>query len=186
MQHGEITMRARQDKTTKRDQLAARLARGSQPLRRREQGKRFDGQHQPRGRGRPKGSRNLVTRELTDAIIVGLSELGENLRGKRGLVGYIKRIGRYDLKSAVNLLRMLIPMTVSTQQKREVTYKSVEEARADLERAGIVLNDIFRLEHIKQPKVIDAQATEVTQTSTEADDGKADTRSKADDGGKSS
>jgi hypothetical protein len=177
-------MRARGDETSKKDRLATRLARGSQPLRRRAQGKRFDQKHQPRGRGRPKGARNLLTREVKEAIIIGLSELGEDLRGKGGLVGFIKRIGRYDLKTSAMLLRALIPMTVSTQQKSEIIYKSVEEARAELERAGIFFSDIFKLEHVKHPKVIDAQASEVTQDSKEADVARADPRSKADDGGK--
>jgi hypothetical protein len=174
-------MRARQDKTTKRDRLAARLARGSQPLRRREQGKRFDRHNQPRGRGRPKGARNLLQRGVIEAILIAFSQLGEDLRGKGGLVGYFRRIGRYDLKTSAMLLRATIPLTVNTQQKHEVTYKSVEEARAELQRAGIFIKDIFGLEHVK-PKVIDAEATEVAQNSEDADDGKANTHSAADDG----
>jgi hypothetical protein len=174
------------ERKKKRDRLAARLTRGSQPARRRVNGKRFSRDNQPRRRGRRKGARNLLTREVKDAIILGLSELGEDLRGKGGLVGFIKRIGRHDLKCSAMLLRALIPMSVSTEQKHEVTYKSLEEARADLERTGIFLGDIFKLEHAKHPKLIDAEMSEVIQDSKEADVARAGPHSKADDAGKSS
>jgi CHASE3 domain sensor protein len=53
----------------KKDRLAGRLTRGSQPARRRVQGKRFTTDDQPKQRERPKGATNLVTRELEEAIL---------------------------------------------------------------------------------------------------------------------
>src|SRR6516164_3363625 len=166
-------------KTSKRARLASRLARGSQPRRRREKGRRFGKDNQPRGRrGRPRGAPNL----MTEAIITAFSELGEDLRGKDGLVGFVKRIGRNDLKTAAMLLRAVLPLTVTTQQKHEIHYKSVEEARAELERAGIVLGRVLELEHVKE-RVIDVQATEVTQVDNEfAASSNADAPSKAEKG----
>lgn len=124
----------------------------------------------------------MMTREVKEAIITGFSELGEDLRGKDGLVGFVKRIGRNDLKTAAMLLRAVLPLTVTTQQKHEIHYKSVEEARAELERAGIVLGRVLELEHVKE-RVIDVQATEVTQVDNEAGaSSKADAPSKAEKG----
>jgi hypothetical protein len=155
---------------SKKDRLAARLTRGSQPDRRREKGKRFSRANQPkRQRGRPPGATNLLPREVAQAIITAFAELGENLRGKGGLVGFIKRIGRTDLKTSANLLLATMPRQVTIKEKKEIVYQSADEVRAELNRSGIPIDSLFQLEYIKQP-VVDVEATDVTNEGTEADD----------------
>ena len=73
----------------KRNRVAARLTRGSQPGRRREKGKRFSTDDQPkRSRGRPPGATNLMTRELKEAILGGCSDCGADGKGNVTLVGH--------------------------------------------------------------------------------------------------
>ena len=160
-----------QDNTaSKKARLAARLTRGSQPGRARVKGRRFGRANQPkRRRGRPPGATNLMTREVREAIIIAFSELGEDLRGKGGLVGFIKRIGRTDLKTSANLLCATMPRQVTIKEKKEIVYQSADEVRAELKRAGIPVDSLFQLEYIKQP-VVDVEATDVTNEGTEADD----------------
>ena len=77
----------------KRNRVAARLTRGSQPGRRREKGKRFSTDDQPkRSRGRPPGATNLITRELKEAILGGCSDCGADGKGTGGLRGYMRKV----------------------------------------------------------------------------------------------
>jgi hypothetical protein len=148
----------------------ARLTRGSQPGRRRVKGQRFTKGNQPkRPPGRPKNATNLLTREIREAIVAAFSELGEDLHGKGGLVGFIKRIGRNDLKTSAMLLRAVMPTQVTIQKKEEVVYLSVDEVRAELNRAGIFIDDLLKLEYVKQP-VLDLEATDVTDGDRKTDD----------------
>ncbi len=159
---------------SKKDRLAARLTRGSQPGRRRVEGKRFSTDDQPkRPRGRPKGSPNLITRQVKEAILLGLSELGEDLQGKGGLVGFVKRVGRYDLKTAAMLLRAVMPTQVTIEEKQEIVYQSVDQARADLQRAGIPSDDLFKLLYLEGP-LVTTVAMDVTDDGAEAHDPKLD------------
>ena len=71
------------DKGAGKKHLAARLARGSHPERRRVKGKRFTKDNQPkRPPGRPRGAVNLMTRQLQQAVLDGCSDVGENGKGK--------------------------------------------------------------------------------------------------------
>jgi hypothetical protein len=67
------------------------------------------------------------------------------------------------------LLRAVMPTQMTIEQKEEIDYQSVEQARADLERAGIFIDDVFKLEYFKGP-VVDVTATDVTDDGREADD----------------
>ena len=40
-----------------------------------------------------------MTRHVQEASSLAFSELGEDLHGKGRLVGFVKRIGRYDLNT---------------------------------------------------------------------------------------
>jgi hypothetical protein len=154
----------------KEDRLAARLTRGSQPARRRVNGKRFSKDNQPkRVRGRPKGATNLMTRQVQEAILIAFSELGEDLHGKGGLVGFLKRIGRNDLKTAGMLLRAVMPTQMTVERKENVSYQSIDEVRAELNRSGISIEKVFELEYIKPP-VVEVEATDVTDDGKKAHD----------------
>src|SRR6516165_9536912 len=102
-------MVSEQHERTNKDRVAARLTRGSQPARRREKGKRFSTDDQPkRSRGRPLGAANLITRELKEAILGGAADCGEDEQGRGGLRGYLKRMAIEDTKTMGMLLRAIL------------------------------------------------------------------------------
>src|SRR6266404_1843607 len=118
------------------------LARGSRtprgPYRRKPQVARGE----RRGRGRPKGSRNVLTRVISDAILVAAEQVGEDGKGKGGLVGYLKRVAKKDPKAFCSLLGRVLPLQVQVESKTEVRYKSVEEVRAELDARGIPIKNV--------------------------------------------
>jgi hypothetical protein len=163
IQARKAAMRSAQNKTvSKKDRLAARLTRGSQPGRQRAKGKRFTKDNQPkRLPGRPKGATNLMTRELKEAILGGCSDVGENGKGKGGLRGYMRRMAKQDTKTMGTLLRAILPTEVTVEEKQDWAYQTIEEAKAELERLGIPSREVYRLEHYKGP-LIDVEADEST------------------------
>ena len=53
----------------------------------------FSKENQPKGkRGRPKGSRNVLTREIKEALLAACEAYGVNGKGEGGLVGYLYRV----------------------------------------------------------------------------------------------
>ena len=137
----------------KRDRLGARLTRGSQPARRREKGKRFGTDDQPKRRGRPKGATNVMTRELREAILAGAAGCGEDGKGKGGLRGYMKRMAKEDTKTFGMLLRAILPADVKIEVTEQKTYQSVDEAKAKLAELGIPTDVIYQLEYYKGPLI---------------------------------
>jgi hypothetical protein len=149
------------------DRLSKRLTRGSQPGRRRVKGKRFSKEHQPkRPRGRPKGAKNLMTRNIVQAIRDGCADCGEDGKGTGGLRGYMKRLATHDMKTMGMLVRSLIPREVKVEEKQQIrvqVYQSLEEVKTELQRLGLPTTEIYKLEYCKPP-VIDAEAVEETST----------------------
>src|SRR5262249_52948265 len=139
---------------SKKDSLAARLARGSQPGRRRVKGKRFSTDDQPkRARGRPKGATNLITRELKEAILGGAADCGEDGKGKGGLRGYLKRVAIEDTKTMGMLLRAILPANVKVEVTEQKTYPSLDEVKARLAQLGIPTDNVYRFEHYIGPLI---------------------------------
>jgi hypothetical protein len=110
-----------------------------------------------------------MTREVKDAIITAFSELGEDGHGKDGLVGFVKRIGRNDLKTAGMLLRAVMPTQMTVERKENVSYQSIDEVRAELNRSGISIEKVFELKYIRPP-LVEVEATDVTDDRSEAHD----------------
>jgi hypothetical protein len=48
---------------------------------------RFSAHNQPKGRGRPKGAQNIITREIREAVLIAAQQLGEDDKGKDALIG---------------------------------------------------------------------------------------------------
>ena len=141
----------------KRNRVAARLTRGSQPGRRREKGKRFSTDDQPkRSRGRPPGATNLMTRELKEAILGGCSDCGADGKGKGGLRGYMRKLAMEDKKTMGMLLRAILPADVKVEVTEQKTYQSLDEVKAKLAELGIPTDVVYQLEHYKGP-LIDAE-----------------------------
>ena len=134
----------------KRNCLAARLTRGSQPGRRRKKGKRFSTDDQPkRSRGRPPGAINVINRELKEAILGGCSDCGANGKGTGGLRGYTRQLAKEDTKTMGMLLRAILPADVNVEVTEQKTYQSLDEVKAILAELGIPTDVIYQLEHYK-------------------------------------
>jgi hypothetical protein len=65
------------------------------------------------GPGRPKGSTNKTTKTLREAILLAAEETGVDGKGKDGLVGYLKRVAREDVKAFSGLLGKVLPLQVT-------------------------------------------------------------------------
>lgn len=65
------------------------------------------------GKGREKGVPNKTTRVLKEAILEAAEAVGENGRGKDGLVGYLKQVARKDRKAFATLLGRVLPLQLS-------------------------------------------------------------------------
>ena len=135
----------------KRNRVAARLTRGSQPGRRRDKGKRFSTDDQPkRSRGRPPGATNLMTRQLKEAILGGCSDCGADGKGKGGLRGYMWKLAMEDKKKMGTLLRAILPADVKVEVTEQKTYQSVDEVKTKLAEPP---DDVYRLEHYNGPVI---------------------------------
>lgn len=64
------------------------------------------------GKGRPAGSVNKTTAALKDAILKAAELSGRDMKGKDGLVGYLRRVADEDVKAFSGLLGKVLPMTV--------------------------------------------------------------------------
>jgi hypothetical protein len=63
-----------------------------------------------RGLGRPKGSRNVITPVMREAILDAAAIVGSDGRGKEGLVGYLVRLAQMENPVMFcRLLRKCIP-----------------------------------------------------------------------------
>jgi hypothetical protein len=65
------------------------------------------------GKGRPKGSPNKTTAALKDAILRAAELSGRDMKGKEGLVGYLRRVADEDVKAFSGLLGKVLPLQVT-------------------------------------------------------------------------
>ena len=135
------------------------LARGSRGPRGAYRRKPKVARGEKRGRGRPKGARNVLTRVISDAILLAAEQVGEDGKGKGGLVGYLKRVAKKDQKAFCPLLGRVLPLQVQVENKTEVRYKSVDEVRAELEARGISIKNVLQLEY-QDAQTIEGDAVE--------------------------
>ena len=94
-------------------------------------------------KGRRKGDALRTTAVLKDAILYAAQCIGEDGNGLDGLVGYLKRIARSDPRTYATLLAKVIPLQVQTTTTTEVTYRSVDEVKAELAARGIVIDRVY-------------------------------------------
>ena len=85
-------------------------------------------------------------------ILAAFTELGADGRGKEGLKGFIKKIGREDLKSSAMLLRAVLPMQVnaSINTSVNVKYKTLEEVTEEARKLGLPERRVFELTDYKR------------------------------------
>jgi hypothetical protein len=65
--------------------------------------------------GRKLGTRNVLTSELTEAVIEAAERVGSDLKGTDGLIGYLIRVGRKDSKAFGSLLRAVLPLRIDLE-----------------------------------------------------------------------
>jgi hypothetical protein len=128
------------------------LARGSRGLRGPYRRKPQVARGERRGRGRPKGSRNVLTRVISDAILEAAEQVGEDGKGKGGLVGYLKRVAKKDPKVFCSLLGRVLPLQKEANMseiERQETNTNVNlrittltEALARMEELGLPAPEI--------------------------------------------
>jgi hypothetical protein len=102
----------------------------------------------PPGRGRKLGQHNKHTRILKEAILIAAEQVGENDRGRGGLVGYLRRIARNEPRAFAMLLQKVIPTQVSGRIDFDVAlreeYTSVKEAREKLRQLGVPVLKLYQ------------------------------------------
>jgi len=64
------------------------------------------------GIGRKKGTPNKTTKVLKEAILLAAEVVGEDKKGKDGLVGYLVRVAKTDTKAFCSLLGRVLPLEV--------------------------------------------------------------------------
>jgi hypothetical protein len=96
------------------------------------------------GSGRQKGRANYTTRLTREAIIEGLSICG----GKDGLVGFVVKAIKKDIRNGVTMLGMVTPRQVDAHVTHtEIAFQTVAELDADLVKNGLPKSsEIFRLD----------------------------------------
>jgi hypothetical protein len=117
--------------------------------------------------GRKRGSQNLTTRVLKDAVILAAIQLGDLSgikvlskegaeRGKDGLVGYLRWIGKMYPGCFMSLLGRAMPMQVNigNETASPRPYRSLDEIERDVAARGFSLREFGHL-------LIEATATEV-------------------------
>lgn len=88
---------------------------------RRGPGRPFQKGYDP-NKGRKPGSQNKLTVNLRKAILLAADQVGENNRGKDGLLGFLRRLAKNDTKTFAQLLAKLIPTQVTGPNGGPVQY----------------------------------------------------------------
>lgn len=77
------------------------------------------------GKGRVKGVPNKTTKALKEAIIMAAEQVGEDGKGKEGLVGYLKRVATEDVKAFASLLGRVLPLQLAGDGDKPITIQFI-------------------------------------------------------------
>lgn len=84
------------------------------------------------GKGRPKGSKNKVTTLLRDAVVQAAEAVGQDGKGKEGLVGYLKDLAVNEKKAFATLMGRAMPMQIAgTDEDGEPTAITITYVNAN-------------------------------------------------------
>jgi len=101
-----------------------------------------------KGMGRPVGSQSRYTRALKEAVLLAAEQVGENDRGRGGLVGYLRKIARTEPRAFAALLGRVLPLQVSAKLDIDVAlrerYPSVQEAQRALRELGVPVMRLYQ------------------------------------------
>lgn len=93
------------------------------------------GQKRPEGAGRVKGKPNRTTRILKEAILMAAEQVGEDRKGRDGLVGYLRNVAKSEPKAFVGLLGRVLPLQITGDPDRPlrmITQNMSANEAADL------------------------------------------------------
>jgi hypothetical protein len=76
--------------------------------------------------GRVKGTPNKTTALLKDAIIEAANAVGEDLKGKDGLLGYCKFLAKEEPKAFSQLLGKVLPTQVTGENGEPIKITQVQ------------------------------------------------------------
>ena len=96
--------------------------------------------------GRLPGVRNRSTRLLKEAILMAAELEGSDGNGKDGLIGFLRRIVKEDIRAFAMLLGRVLPLQIDTKsdQRETIVYRSVAEIRAEMVARGIDVEAVVR------------------------------------------
>lgn len=101
-----------------------------------------------KGPGRSKGGHNKTTRVLKEAVILAAEQVGEDKRGKDGLLGYLRNIAKSDFKCYTQLLLKVLPLQVTGDPDRPVVLTLDEQTLAAMAKKSPdkleLLRDVLR------------------------------------------
>lgn len=66
---------------------------------------------------------NKTTKALKEAILQAAADHGEDDEGKDGLVGYLRKVAREDVKAFSGLLGKVLPLTVQGDSKNPISLR---------------------------------------------------------------
>jgi hypothetical protein len=132
------------------------LARGSAPTKSHKNApgrNRFSGENQPKKRrGRPRGSRNKLTKSMTELLLRAAAEVGDSTQpgrdGKGRVLGYFKVSAILERRTYLALLGRGLPLYLHAQ----VSHKPIltrEEAIAESKQRGLPEGIIDLLEPVE-------------------------------------
>jgi hypothetical protein len=107
-----------------------------------------------RGNRRKKTSQSTKQNysSLSEAVILAAQQVGEDNRGRDGLLGYLRRIARTEPKLFAALLGRVPPGQIIGKEDRKVRYETYEEVREALLEEGIDVDSLPLLTDMKEPR----------------------------------
>jgi hypothetical protein len=113
------------------------------------------------GAGRPKGSENVYSREIKEAVIGAANDLGEDGAGSGGMRGYMRFLGREHPAVFGGMLRGVMGMQI-TVERPQVHMKTADEVRKELEGVGLRLEDFSPFRYHTAEEVLELTADDIT------------------------
>jgi hypothetical protein len=86
---------------------------------------------------RTAGTPSKSPNTLVEAILSAAEQVGEDGKGKNGLVGYLTRIALREPRMFVRLLLEVLPLQTEPDAAEPVALKTLEDVRAEFVRLGI-------------------------------------------------